>query len=313
MNETETYQTAQTFARLLVPLDGSRLAESALPPAERFAAAFDSEVLLLHVMERGARPTVHGDRHLIDQAAAEAYLGGLVEGLRSRGVNASWHVHNVPRGDVAASIAEHGTEERTDLIVLCTHGRGGVRDFLWGGIAQQALQRGTTPVLLVRAPAGGTDPAVFAPETILVALDATAAAEAALPIATLLAAKLGTRLHLTMVVATLETVRDDLRGASLLMPTATRAILDSEQEQAGIYLEGIARELRASGIAVETEVRRGDAAQQLAGDVSEHHAGLIVAATHGRAGLQAVWAGGTVARLLGRTSAPVLLLRTVER
>jgi nucleotide-binding universal stress UspA family protein len=307
-----TRPASLSLARLLVPLDGSRLAEATLPAAERLATAFGAGVVLLHVLERGARSTVHGDRHLTDRATAEQYLRGIADDLRSRGLAVSFHVHDVPQGDVAASVAEHGAQEPADLIVLCTHGRGGVRDFLWGGIAQQVLRRGTTPVLLVRAPAAGTPAPAFAPETILVALDATAAAEAALPVAATLAAKLGARLHLTVVVATLATVRDDRRAASLLMPIATRAILDLEQGQAATYLDGLAGDLRTAGIAVETEVRRGDAAEELAGDASEHRAGLVVAATHGRAGLQAIWAGGTVARLLGRTSAPVLLLRIVE-
>jgi nucleotide-binding universal stress UspA family protein len=313
MGALEQRRPSATFARLLVPLDGSRLAEAALPAAERLAAAFGAEVALLHVVERAARPSVHGDRHLTDRAAAEAYLAGMVEDLRSRGVTATAHVHDVPQDDVAASIAAHGAEGTADLIVLCTHGRGGVRGFLWGGIAQQAFRQGSTPVLLVRAPAAGAPAPAFDPTTILVALDATAAAEAALPIAATLAAKLGARLHLTMVVATMGTLRDDRRAASLLLPSATRAILDMEETQAATYLDGLSTELRAAGIQTETEVRRGDPVEELAGETLEHHAGLVVAATHGRAGLQAVWTGSTVARLLGRTSAPVLLLRIVEQ
>ena len=312
MDAARARPTSPTFARILVPLDGSRLAEATLPVAARLAAAFGSDLVLLHVLERDARSTVHGDRHLTDRGTAEEYLRGIADDLRSRGVAAAFHVHDVPQADVAASVAEHGAEERADLIVLCTHGRGGVRGFLWGSIAQQVLRRGSTPVLLVRAPAGGAPAPAFAPETILVALDATAAAEAALPVAATLAAKLGARLHLTVVVATLATVRDDRRAASLLMPIATRAMLDLEEGQAATYLGELAGDLGASGIEVETEVRRGDVAAELAGEASEHGAGLVVAATHGRAGVQAIWAGGTVARLLGRTAAPVLLLRIVE-
>ncbi len=301
------------FTRLLVPLDGSKLAESVLPVAERLASALGAEVVLLHVMERDAKPTVHGDQHLTDRASAEEYLAGISKGLHLKGITAVVHVHDPPQGDVPESIVEHGAEESAELIVLCTHGRGGVRDFLWGGIAQRALRRGTTPVLLVRAPARDVDKRAFAPKTILVGLDATAAAEAALPVAAMLAKKLGARLHLTMVVATLSTVRDDLRPASLMMPSATRAMLDIEEGQAETYLSNLAAGMRCSNLEVDIEVRRGDAVKELAGEAIEHQAGLVVVATHGRAGLQAVWAGGTVARLLGRTTAPVLLLRNVER
>src|SRR5207248_1139282 len=116
-----------------------------------------------------------------------------------------------------------------------THGGGGLRDLLVGSIAQQVLHRGTTPVLLTRPDPSGHAPP-FAPRTVLVPLDGTAAAEVALAPAQDVARHAGAALHLVMVVA-----------------------------------------------------------------------------THGRAGVQAIWAGSVTARLLARTRAPVLLLRTIDR
>ncbi len=300
------------FTRLLVPLDGSRLAEAALPVAERLALAFDAVMMLLHVVERGARTTVHDEQHFTDRAGSDHYLHVLVDQSRARGVQVTVHTHDVPEGDVAASIALHATEEHCDLIVLCTHGSSGVRGLLSGSIAQQVLQRGTTPVLLVRPPARGVPTPAFDPHTILVPLDGTTAAEVALGPATTLATKLEARLHLMMVVATPETVRGDRAAVATLLPSATRALLDIEQEQAAVYLRAQAARLQTEGLDVVTEVRRGDTAQQLAGEAAEHGIDLLVASTHGRAGLQAVWAGSTTARLLSRTTTPILLLRTIE-
>jgi nucleotide-binding universal stress UspA family protein len=300
------------FERLLVPLDGSSLAEAVLPVVERFALAFGARVVLLHVVERHAPASVHGDRHFTGSAEAEAYLTGLVRDLAGRGVRAVAHVHEDAEPDVAASIAAHAAEGQANLVVLCTHGRGGVRAFLWGGIAQQVLRRGTAPVLLVRTGAPGAEAVPFAPGTILVPIDATAASEAALEPATAVARKFGAPLHVAMVVETMNTLRGDRRAASLVLPSATRRVLDVEEGQARAYLSTLADRLRGEGVVVDTEVRRGDAAEQLAGEATEHKVGLVVAATHGRAGLQAIWAGSTIARLLGRTRAPVLLLRTVE-
>src|SRR5437870_7678712 len=90
--------------RLLVPLDGSRLAEAVLPVVERLAAAFGAAIVLLHVRERGAPQTVHGERHLTEVGSADSYLSRIVDGLRARGLTATSHVHDVPEGDVAASI-----------------------------------------------------------------------------------------------------------------------------------------------------------------------------------------------------------------
>ena len=300
------------FSRILVPLDGSRLAEAALPVAERLAAAFGATVVLLHVVERGAHPTIHGNRHFTDQATAEDYLQRLADDLGSRGVSTTIHVHGEPEGDVAASIALHGSDESAELIVLCTHGSGGVRNLLWGSIAQQVLHRGVTPVLLVRVPPGGVPASVFAPKTVLVPLDATAASEAALAPAMALAVKLGARLHIAMVVPTLSTLRGERAATAILSPLATGAILDLEQAQAERYLDQLSEKLAATGITIETEVRRGDAVSELAGEAVEHDVGLVVASTHGRAGLETIWTGSVVARLLARTAAPVLLLRIVE-
>ena len=300
------------FSRLLVPLDGSQLAEAVLPVVERIALACNATLVLFHLIERGAPATIHGERHFTDEAAATKYLMALIETLHGRGVAATVHVHAVPEGNVAASIAEHGEEERADLIALCTHGSGGLRGLLVGSIAQQVLQRGTIPVLLVRPPIEGPPP-VFDPHTILVPLDGTPAAAEALAPAAALAGKLGVRLHLTMVVATQGTLRGERSAVATLLPTATRAVLDAEGDQAEAYLREQAERLRAAGLTVDTEVRRGAPTSQLADETAEHPIGLVVAATHGRAGLAAMWAGSVAARLLTRTTAPVLLLRRLDR
>src|SRR5438270_10981009 len=167
------------YRRLLVPLDGSRLAESVLPVVERLALVYQARVLLLHVLERGAPEEVHGERHLQELGEAETYLRDAAARLEARGIEVEWHAHEVPEGDMTGSIVGHVREEHADLIVMCTHGSGGVRDLLFGSIAQQVLKRGTAPVLLVRARHEGA-PQPFAPRRLLVPLDATAAAESAL-------------------------------------------------------------------------------------------------------------------------------------
>lgn len=298
-------------SRLLVPLDGSRLAEAVLPVVERLAQAGATPVLL-HVLERGAPTTVHGERHLRAAAEATAYLESLADRLGADDGRVEIHTHEAPQGDVAGSVVAHAEEEHADLIVLCTHGGGGVRDLLVGSIAQQVLRRGTVPVLLVRPAAGGAAPA-FAPGTVLVPLDGAAAAEEALAPAADLARALGARLHLVMVVATLQTVRGDRNPAALLLPATSRAMLDLQCDDAQGYLDALAGHLRTAGLPVTTEVRRGDTATALGDEAAEPGVGLVVVATHGRAGLQAIWAGSVTARLLARTRAPVLLLRTIDR
>src|SRR6266496_878796 len=141
--------TPTTFRSFLVPLDGSHLAEAVLPLVERLATAFGAHVRLLHIMEQHAPATIHGEHHVTSSAEAEDYLTTVAARLRTAGIAVEIHVHGVKEGDVARSIVEHTQELACDLVVLCTHGGGGLREFLFGSIAQQVLQRGTRPILLV--------------------------------------------------------------------------------------------------------------------------------------------------------------------
>jgi nucleotide-binding universal stress UspA family protein len=147
---------------------------------------------------------------------------------------------------------------------------------------------------------------------VLVPLDGTAAAEMALEPASELANLLDASLHLVMVVATPGTARGELQAIAQGMPTGTRAALELEEEEACDYLEGVAARFRRAGTAVSTEVRRGDTRSALADEAAEPGIGLVAVATHGRAGVQATWAGSVTARLLSRTAAPILLLRMIE-
>ena len=300
------------YQRLLVPLDGSLLAEAVLPIVERIAPAYEATVLLLHVIERGAPATVHGETHLQAAGAAAAYLDTVALRLRAQGIAVATHAHEAPEGDVARSIATHAQEEHADLIVLCTHGSGGIRDLLFGSIAQQVLKHGAVPVLLARPAVTGAAPP-FRPRRILVALDATAAAEEALAPAQEMARRLGATLHLVMVVATLTTTQGKRHALAQALPTATRALLDLEEEEARRYLEAAADRLSTDDLTVTTEVRRGDTPTVLADEAAEPGVGLVVLATHGRAGVQAIWGASVTARLSGRTRAPLLLLRTLDR
>ncbi|MEJ2678643.1 MAG: universal stress protein [Gemmatimonadota bacterium] len=299
------------FGRILVPLDGSRLAETVLGIATRLADTCGASIVLLHVIEKNAPAAVHGERHLNDTGSAEAYLADLARELAGPERTIEWHTHEVPVGDVAASIADHALEYGVDLILLCSHGSGGLRDVIWGSIAQQALQRSRVPVLIGRATKETTHEP-FAPQTIMVTLDATPLAEAALPPAAGLARCLGARLRLVMVVATTSTLSRTQSPAAALMPIATGAILDLEERQATEYLERLAETLRSAGIDAVAEVRRGSPVGELAQDTGEHQDGLVVSATHGRAGLQAIWTSSVAGGLLKRTRAPVLLIPIVE-
>ena len=299
---------ALPIEHLLVPLDGSRLAEAPLPAALALAGRLGARVTLLHVMERAAPEKVHGERHLTDATEAEAYLQGVAARFAEAGVPVEGHVHPNQEGDVAASVAVHALALGADLILLCTHGRGGPREWVSGSLAQQVVRRAVAPVLLIRPGAGGQAPP-FAPGAVLVALDGTDEGELALPAALAIARAVGAPLRLIVVVATLGTIADDRAAAARLAPAATAAALDLEQDAAGRYLQRLRERLPARDVPVEIEVRRGDAVRVVMDLAARAEGSVLAMATHGRASFGALWSGSIGSRLVARASNPLLLVR----
>jgi len=295
------------FRHLLVPLDGSHLAESALPAAAELAKRLGARVTLLHAVEREAPTAVHGERHLTQVAEAEAYLREVATWVASHGVPTEVHLAREV-DDVAGSIAAEGAELRADLIVLCTHGGGGLRGLLFGRVAQLVLQRGTIPVFLVQPSAAGRDQP-FARQRILVPLDGSETAEIALPAAAEVARAWRATVVLTWVVPTVVTMSGERAAAALLMPTAAAAMLDDEAEQAKTYLGQIGARLSAQGVSTSMVVVRGDPVREVLDAVVTHAVDLIVIATHGRSGVDAVWAGSVASRIVAASTRPILLIR----
>ena len=152
--------------RILVPLDGSGLSEAALPAAAALADRFKSQVTLLHVIEVDAPDEVHHDRHLTSALEAQAYMADLASRAFTSGTKVETHVHEPPVTDVARAIVEHAAEGRADLVVTCTHGQSGVRDLLFGTIAQRVVALGQFPLLLIKP-----DQPMSKVKTILIPLD----------------------------------------------------------------------------------------------------------------------------------------------
>src|SRR5574342_275959 len=105
------------FKSILIPLDGSHLAEAALPAAASLAEKLNAPVTLLHVNEQNAPEAVHHERHLTRPEEAESYLEDLVKQSFPAGLKANWHVHRMEVKDVTASIVEHTSEFAPDLII----------------------------------------------------------------------------------------------------------------------------------------------------------------------------------------------------
>ena len=294
------------FKNLLVPLDGSSLAEAILPAAQSLGKQLHARVTLLHVVEPDAPATIHGDTHLLNATDAQAYLERRAQQLRDAGVQVNWHVDVGARGDVAKTIFAHTAELDADLVLLTTHGGSGLRDIVSGNIAQQVIQSGAVPVLVLRPEIVRAE---FVPGRILVPLDGSPAHEPALDLAAVLARDYGATLHLVVVVPTLGTLPPERAATGVLLPTSTKAILDLAQSGAVEYLQKQVDALKARGVTVSAEVARGDPATRILEAAQRGGTDLFVMATHGRAGLGAFWEGSVTPKVLGRAQAPVLLVR----
>lgn len=297
------------FRHLLVPLDGSRLAESALTTAVWLARKMDAQVTLLHVIEKNAPSEVHNERHLVTPKEATTYLQELSRLPALSDLHVESHVHTVEVGDVARSITEHSAELTPDLIVLCTHGKGGTRRLLFGDIAQQVIALGTTPVLMVR-PSRETRVIGRGGDfrTILAPTDGDPGHEKGLPMAREIAQAFHCRLHLLMVVPKLRNLTGSKAAASLILPGATRLNLEMESENAQKYLDQRAAELISQGVIADYETSRGDPARAIVASARRLSADLVIMGTHGRAGADALWAGSVAARVVARIQAPLMLV-----
>lgn len=280
------------FQQIMVPLDGSEVAERALPCAEQLARLSGATIHLIHVIEQPPDPSrlvwvpdmveavptgMYADLVAAETRQATMYLDKMHAQVTAAGLRA----HAAPlTGHAAAALLDYERAAGIDLVVMCSHGRSGLARFAFGSVTDRLLRHGTAPVLLVRA---------FGREVALaqavVPLDGSARAEEALRIVDALA-------------------HDGLRAVTLL-----RVIDAAEQgPEAERYLTAVAHRLQHAPLVCQCRVEHGDPAAAIIATAGATE--LVVMATHGRSGLTR-WALGSVAdRVMRGDVAGVLLVRT---
>jgi len=142
------------YKKILVPLDGSDVAQKALVEAEKLAKVFDSELLLVQIVPF---MPIYGSPELVtpliidekQKEAAHRYLASLVENLKQKGFRAMLTVKTGQQ--VPAEIIDVAKELGADLIVMSSHGRSGFTRWFVGSVALKVLTRAETPVLLLRS------------------------------------------------------------------------------------------------------------------------------------------------------------------
>jgi nucleotide-binding universal stress UspA family protein len=298
--------------RILVPLDGSSLAERALSCAVMLARALPAELVLLRavwipadVLARLGKAAMELDvvaARLV--AEAEEYLEPLVEQLAAAGLDVR---PVVERGPEAETIVEYAQQADISHIVMATHGYSGIKRWTHGSIAERVLQTATVPLLLVRV--GEQDltkdwQQPMSCRRILVPLDGSSVAEQILPSATSVARALGAELILFQVP--IAQVTGWMTGDWYL---PVQGVLETAEEDAKAYLDEVADGLAEPGLEVSTAAAIGSVADSIVEYAEANRVDLIAMCTHGRTGL-ARWALGSVAdRVLRAGSTPILLVR----
>jgi nucleotide-binding universal stress UspA family protein len=270
------------FERILLPLDGSRLAEAALPLVRKILERKDAEVVLLRALP--PPPMVEGDFGRVaelDRKEAEAYLETVQNGLDAQGVRTRVRIREGPAPAVILTTAE---EERATMIAMATHGRTGAARWLFGSVAEEVLRSAPVPLLLARSfPAAGRGEL---PKRILVPLDPGELSLEAVGPAAELAGVFGAHVVLLHVMP---------EGPAFGAPV--------------VQITEAFERFRTAGLTVEPVLRRGDPAAEILSVVHDQKADLVAMATHGRAGVARMMFGSVAEKVLRKAEVPLLLVR----
>lgn len=267
--------------RILVPLDGSELAEGVLPLVAELARKPASEVVLLRVYTPRVIPAPDAYT-TADSGEPEAtqYIESKVLRLREKGVRARGTAR---LGSSAGTILDVASEERATMIAMATHGRSGMARWTLGSVAEKVLRASPVPVFIHRAMAEAT---IKSPPfgRILLPLDGSDLARSIVPSIAEMARTFGSRV--------------------LLMHVA-----EPDHPEAAEGVQSIMTDLVAQGVEGSVIVRTGDPASQILEVAGAHEIGLLAMSTHGRTGPTRWIFGSVTEKVLRAAEVPMLVVR----
>lgn len=295
------------FNKILVPLDGSLLAERALEPAMAIARWQGGQAILLSVpvYKQVMVPGTAGyglilpDQSLaLYRAEAEEYLGRISQTHAEAGIDVKTLVID---GDVAGSIVDTAADERVDLIVMTTHGYSGFTRWVLGSITERVLRSAPCPVLVIRH----EEPL----KHVMITLDGSRLAEQALKPALALAGLLDARVTLLRV-----DYEEKLSSVEMGLLELTAAEICEEMTQdadnrLAYYLDCVCRHFASPSLAIETAIAVGQPAQRILDFAKEKQVDMIAMATHGRTGLQRWVYGSVTEKVLRNANCAMLIVR----
>lgn len=297
------------FNHILVPLDGSNLAECVLPHVKIMADAMGSRVTLLHSLERPNQSTDLYPVNPLDwhmrRAEAKLYLEKIAEKLGE----ALSDVNSVLlEGSAAENVIEYAHNNGVDFMILSSHGRSGLSGWTINSVVQKIILRSYTSILIVRA--YGAQNLVSGYNRIMVALDCSSRAETAVPMGIMLAGAQNAELLLAHVLKAPE-----MPGK--LPPSAedvklSEQLLERNQAVAKEYLEQLTAQLSSESIVPATRLTAGNnVAATLENLVKSEKVELVILSAHGYEG-DTSWPYGSVAvNFIAYGSTPLLVMQDI--
>jgi nucleotide-binding universal stress UspA family protein len=287
------------FRRILVPLDGSRLAEQVLSHAAVLAQAFDSDVIVVGVCESGESE----QRHL-----CEMNIHDLVDRFKSHlATGTSITVEEaVLQGRPAQEIIRYAERSDVSLIVMASHGRSGIAPWSLGSTVDHVIRGLRYPMLIVRAkelPEHAGELGLF--RRILTPLDGSETGEAALPYVEVLMDKLGSEAVLFQAVAHGKHVHS---VGGLDYVRFEEHEVDTARKRAQEYLAEVRDRIAGPDHDVRYELRDGIPAAEIIKYADEADCSLIAMSTHGHSFFERWVYGSTTYKVLQSASKSVLLV-----
>lgn len=303
------------YARVLVPLDGSELAEQVLPYVRLIAKAFQSEVTLVRIVGP-VSPELADPAHGIyrsqmleaQRGQAADYLDRVAASLQKKALTVSTIVRE---GDPADTIITEAAKEKDTLIAVTTHGRGGIARLVLGSVTNKVLYNTTSPLLVVRAKEKPLPPDAVRLKVAILPLDGSAVAEQALPHATALAQTMGLKVVLVRAILSAQQIFTYAGGPwDGVPPGVLDEVIKSIEADANNYMRLADAKLRKQGVSsLEESVPYGNAADAIIDIARKTDDNLVVMTTHGRSGVGRFLLGSVADRVVRSCGDPVLLVR----
>lgn len=298
------------YRKMLVPLDGSELAELALPYAEELAAKLGTEIVLAQAVNtpKDAEDTA---LHVYLRGAAAATARNVMKHAPKLGLPEIQTRTEVLVGDPAEALLNYAEKQSVDLIVMATHGRTGIRRWALGSVATKIVTAADCPVVLIRAKAARKDVREKgAIRRLLVPLDGTKAGEKVLPHVRELVAKLKAEVTFFQAIQPLYNAVATTDG--IVYVPYTPEEMKSFVTSAEGYLARVSAPFRELGVLVHQKVSLGDPAEEIIRFADESGADLVAMATHGRTGIHRWMIGSVADKVLRAGNTPIFMVRTPE-